>query len=411
MLKRTLGAALASALLIVLAAPCHADIVELKDGKFLPKGTEMQPGGWPTPAQLKASGKDNIKLSYDFVTVGRERVSASQVLRVWSRECENEPSYSEALTYMASNALQEAAQAFSVSLDNLKGETAREIALHWRLEALRTEGRDAAGIMAAADALIAAFPKTFWLGDAHMIRARVFAVQGKLKEAKAALAAVGAAPGMNPEDYFEAKLAEIQWFDLPAAGKDAAKLAKVEAAYRTIANTAKSRGPDARIQHLKAIVGAGRCLVFQTKFDPAKKELERVTKDSTVTDKRLLGAAYRGLGDAIYGKARADAADPAKRKQAIADLNEAAMHYLRVTEFYGADYAADELVPCTENLARVFANLFLLGDGADCALGSRAYESYRKAWKLMPPGQRRNQLSRAALDFKRAYDAKRRKPK
>jgi tetratricopeptide (TPR) repeat protein len=410
MLKRTLGAAVASALLLVLAAPCHADIVELKDGTFLPKGVDMEPGGWPTPAQLKDSGKDNVKLSYDAVTVGRDRVSASQVLRVWSTEAEDNSSYNDGLTYMSSNALEEAAQSFSVALDSLKGETGREVALYWRLEALRTEGRDAEGILAAADALIAAFPKSFWFGDAHMIRARVFAVQGKLKESKAALAAISAAPGMNPEDYFESKLAEIQWFDLPAAGKDAAKLAKVEAAYRTIANTAKSRGDDARIQYLKALVGAGRCLVFQGKFDAARKELEGVTNDNDVKDKRLLGAAYRGLGDAIYGKARADVADPAKRKEAVADLNTAAMHYLRVTEFYGQDYAADEMVDCTENLARVFANLFLLGDGTDCALGSRAYESYRKAWKLMGPGQRRNQLSREALDFKRDYDAKCKKP-
>ena len=413
MLKRTLGAAVASALLIVMAVPCHADIVELKDGTFLPKKVDMQAGQWPRPAQLKESGKDNVKLAYDFVTVGRERVSASQVLRVWSTEAESESNYSDAITYMSSNAFREAAGAFTEALDNIKGATGREIAMFWRLEALRTEGRDPAAILSAADALIAAFPKSLWLGDAHMVRARVFAVQGKTKEAKAALAAVTAAPGMNPEDYFESKLAQIQWFDLPAAGKDAAKLAKVESTYRTIAKNAKSRGEDSRIQHLKALVGAGRCLVFQGKFDNARKELERVTSNNDVTDKRLLGAAYRGLGDALYGKARPDVKgkDAAKRKQAVKDLNEAAMHYLRVTEFYGMDYAADEMIPATENLARVFASLFIAGDGTDCALGSRAYESYRKAWKLMSPGQRRNQLSREALDFKRDYDAKCKKPK
>ena len=54
----------------------------------------------------------------------------------------------------------------------------------------------------AIDALLTAFPKSFYFAPAQTIRARVFIAKGDLEGAKKAFAAIAAEKGMNPRDAY-----------------------------------------------------------------------------------------------------------------------------------------------------------------------------------------------------------------
>lgn len=410
MTSRIFGAAFAAVLLIVLAAPAHADIVVLRDGNFLPKKRVegFTAGDVPSHLQLKDSGKNNSELTFSTVKVGKQTVSAALVVEIFTTMAAQNSDFNDGETFAASGDFGSAAHKFGLAAQDLDGSD-KQLALYKRMLSLQALGGDLNPIMKAADELIAANPNGFYVPAAHMLRARIFASQGQNKKAKGALDAITTATGMNARDFFEAELTKIDWFHLRGAGNDATKLGAVLKKYANIEMQAKGKGADAKIQALKAVVGAARCQVRMGKWGEARKAFERVTNDSEIDDKTLLGSAYHGLGDAVYGQAKADlasaAGDQGKIDSAKAALTEAALHYLRVTEFYGMDFAADNVLDCTTNLARVFANQFSLGDNKDCSLGSRAYQYYVRAAKAMSRGETKTQLIREALAFKKDLDA------
>ncbi len=409
MTSRIFGAAFAAVLLIVLAAPAHADIVVLRDGKFHPKKVEgFQAGDVPSLMQLQDSGKKNSELTFNTVKVGKQTVSAAMVVEIFTTLAAQNADFNDGETFAASGDFGSAAHKFGLAAQELEGSD-QQLALYKRMLSLQALGGDLNPIMKSADELIAANPNGYYVPAAHMLRARIFASQGQNKLARGALDAITTATGMNARDFFEAELTKVDWFELRGAGNNATKLESVRKKYANIEMQAKGKGEDAKIPALKAVVGAARCQVRMGKWSDARKAFERDTNDSEIKDKTLLGAAYHGLGDAVYGQAKADlaaaAGNQAKIDSAKAALTEAALHYLRVTEFYGMDFAADNVLDCTTNLARVFANQFALGNNSDCSLGSRAYQYYVRAAKAMSRGETKTQLIREALASKKDLDA------
>lgn len=408
MRSRSLLAVLAATLSIALAAPAHADVVVLNDGTVYPKGVELEAGQAPNPQQLKESRNLKAKLGHDKVQVGRSSVSSALVADVYSYDAERNSIYADAVRLAASGAFVDAAAMFADAATELEG-TGKEVALYQAMLAQQVAWQNMDDIGAAADAYLAAFPKGFYAGPALLLKARLAANKGDATTARKHLDAITGMTGMNARDYFEAELAKVQWFKLGTAGRDKGKLADAERSFRQIASAAGAKGDEARIQKLKALVGAGRCLVYLGKLPEAQREFEAITKDNSVGDKTLLAAAYNGLGDAIYGQAREAAKDvgedEAKRGAVLKSLTEAALHYFRVTEFYGVDYAPDEIMNATMNAARVLASQFVISGGKDCVLGRRAYRYYRTAYGLMGRGEAKTQFGREALQFKKDYDA------
>ena len=408
MTTRLLGAAFAAALFIVASTPAHADIVVLRDGRVLPKkiADEMKPGDVPSFQTLRDSGKNNLTLTYGRCKIGSVEFSAGLIVDVFTTNAGANSDFNDAEMYGASGDFEAAAHKLNLAAQDLEGAD-RQVALYKRMQGLRALGNVKA-MLAAADDLITADPQGYYVPEAHMLRARVFIARGKAKDALGALEAITKTTGMNARDYFEAELAKLDWFELRKAGTDAGKLTKLEKRYRDLARQAGGKGKEAEIQNLKGLVGAGKCLVRMQKYAEAGKTFAQITGDSSVEDKTLLGAAYHGLGDSVYGRAKMDlqqaAGDQGKIDAAKGLLTEAALHYLRVTEFYGSDWAPDNVLDCTMNLARVFANQWSLDGGKDCALGGRAYSYYVKAARAMPRGETRTQLVREALAFKKELD-------
>lgn len=407
MTTRLLGAAFA-ALFLIASAPAHADIVVLRDGRILPKKVEdeMTAGEVPGLQLLRDSGKSNLTLSFGRCKIGSVDFSAGLIVDVFTTLAASNTDFNDAETYAASGDFEAAAHKFGLAAQDLE-DADRQVALYKRMLSMRALGK-VDEMLKAADDVIAADAQGYYVPEAQMLRARVFIARGQAKEAQGALDAVTSAAGMNARDYFEAELAKLDWFELRKAGTDATKLAALEKKYRELARQARGKGKEAEIQSLKALVGAGKCLVRMQKYDDARKTFEQITSDNEVTDKTLLGAAYHGLGDSVYGQAKMDlksaGQDQAKVDTAKAALTEAALHYLRVTEFYGSDWAADNVLDCTTNLARVFANQWSLDGGKDCDLGRRAYRYYVQAARAMPRGETRTQLVREALAFKKELD-------
>ena len=418
MIQRLFGSAAVAALCIAVCAPAHADVVELKDGSFWPKDAAeaLGPGQVPSFELLKGTRKNRVEPGFATVKLGKRDVSAAQIVAFYSSEAASNGDFNEGEKHGASQSYELAASAFEAAAEGLESSAGKQEALYKALQAWQADGRSMNNMLAAADAIIAQFPQGYYVPAAQMLRSRIFMSQGKTKEAQAALDAIVKATGMNARDYFEAELTKVNWFTLRGAGKDKAKLAAAEKAYRDLARRAGSKGADATVQALKARVGAGRALVFQGKYAEARKEFESVTSDTAVKDQRLLAAAYNGLGDAVYGQAKLDdqatGGDAAKKKAVYDALTTAALHYLRVTELYGDDWAPDEVVSATQNLARVFANQFAMASNAEgeeatkrCKLGERAYAYYRAAWQRMGRGEPKRLLAREATEFKKQLDA------
>lgn len=412
MIQRTFWAATAAVLFLWAAAPAHADMVLLDDGTWLPSKMTKLMGNAKVPNDqaLAKSGKNNLKLGYDKVAVGRESVSAGRVVAVFSTTAFQNEHYRNGYLQGSAGAWLEAADSFAQAAENLKG-AAREIALWQRVIAIAETG-ELDATLKATDELLTAFPKSYYYAQGRDKRARIAMGKGKGKDAKSELDQVIAAPGMNARDYFEAKLAKIHFFSLLPAGDDTAKIAASRKEYEGVAQEIRGRSganQEAAIQMLKANTGIGRCLVYEGDYDKALTTLDSVVGDKASTrDQGLLARAYTGMGDAIFAKVKSELKGgnlPQDQLPRIQDaLTDAALHYLRTSQFY-VEQAGDDRFPATAGLARVWATQFELGGEKDCALAKRAAKSYFQAHGMLPGGERRRIFTREAKMFIDKFNA------
>lgn len=414
MIQRTFLAATAAFLILCVATPtlAHADMVLLRDGTWLPQRLSKKMGDAKAPNDfmLGQSGKNNLKLEYDKVSVGRESVSAGAVADVFSTAAFENEYYRNGDLQGQAGAWLEAADSFARAAEELKG-SAREIALWKRVACLANAG-NADATMKATDELLTAFPKAFYTAAARDKRARIFLSQGASAKAKEELNQVIAAAGMNPFHLFEAKLAKIHFFSLVPAGDDVKKIALARSMYEQVAQEIKGRTDardEAAVQLLKAQVGIGRCLVYEGDFDKALRTLKAVVGDKkSIQDKELLARAYAGMGDAVYAQVKQELAGGELSKdqlpRILETLTDAALHYLRVSKFY-AEYAGDDRFPATAGLARVWATQFELGEQQDCDLGKRAAKTYYEAHNMLPRGERQRIFRREAKGFIDKFNA------
>lgn len=381
-------------------------MVRLRDGGWLPKklADDMGDAKAPSDAMLKRSGKNNLELAYDKVKQGGVSVSAGEVDEVFSTAAYENEFFRNGDLQGQAGAWVEAADSFAQAAENLKG-AAREIAM-WKRVLVLAETGELDSTMRAIDELLTAFPKSYYYAQARDKRARIMLGKGKASDAKKELDMVIAAPSMNARDYFEAKLAKINFFSLIPAGDDVAKIAAARKEYERAAQEIKSRTgarEEAAVQLLKANVGIGRCLVYEGQYDKALNTLHGVVDDKmSLQDRSLLARAYAGMGDAVFAQVKAELKTGNVKKEELPrvqeSLTDAALHYLRTSQFY-VEAAGDDRFPATAGLARVWATQFELGGEQDCALGRRAAKAYYEAHRMLPRGEKQRLFTREAKAF------------
>jgi tetratricopeptide (TPR) repeat protein len=403
-------AALWAAFLGLAAPSAGADIVLLKDGKAAPPKFKLAPGTEPTEEELEESGRDNLELAYDAAKVGGTTVRPADVVKIWSTSAlANEP-FKTGMRNAASGFFDVAAGDFQSASEELKGAAAKQLALYNRLLCLANTN-DLAGTLSAADDFLAAFPKTYYYGPVQQMRAKILANQNNMPESAAALKAVVDAPGMNARDRYECEVTRIFLTEYSKAGKDKAKYAAAEKSYRALVDAIERDRDkaDAEAPRLKALVGVGKCLVFQGKPSDARKSFESVIAAPVAArDHTLLGAAYSGLGNVVFAEAQEAqskaAGNEEQKKKARALLDDAALHYLRVAVHYKDAAEVADLYNAKLNLARVFATVFTLSGDKDCDLGRRAYTWFGQAVDMLPQGEERRQRVQEGKDLKQRLD-------
>jgi hypothetical protein len=408
-----LGAALAAGFLVpaVLAGPAQADIVVLRDGRALPKEINLEPGQVPNDDQVEASRSKRLEpLGYDLVKLGGVEVPAGMIVTVYTNDSWTNPDFASGDRSAAGGLFENAAGEFERAAESLRG-TSKQLAL-WKRAAALAELENPVAMIAAIDQLLAEFPKTFFLGDVQRRRARALASKGDKTGALAALEKVTSAPGINKHDLHETELLKLRIEKVMEAGRNAAAWAAVEAAYRDRLKAiegdvaARAELEDLR---LRALVGIGRALVGQDKAADAKKPLEEVVASPVALgDKGTLAAAYSALGDVVFVEARTTQSQAVGneelKKKAAEQLDNALLHYLRVTEFYYADAERGDLYNARANAARVFVAMFTLSNDKDCEAGAKGLNYFNGASKLIPRGLEYSALSKEANALKARMD-------
>src|SRR5204862_387556 len=101
----------------------------------------------------------------------------------------------------------EAGDAFSTVAEKLAG-MGKQDALWSAVLAYQNAGL-ADETNTAIDALLAAFPRSFYFAPAYTTRARILLAKGDLEGAKKAFSAISAEKGMNPRDAYRAEYMRI----------------------------------------------------------------------------------------------------------------------------------------------------------------------------------------------------------
>lgn len=382
----------AAGLLLVfgLAAPSRADLIQMIDGKWHPWPAEVPQPGLDAPVPSEALGaSEGVTIgeaTYEAVRLapGGNRPAAN-VRKLMSLAAARHGAYSQALNDASSGAWPEAADGFRAAAADLKG-FAKQDALYNAMMASQETG-DAGRALAAADELLAAFPKAFWYCDAQIVRAKVALLKNDLAAVAAALDAVKNAPGMNVRDAYRAQQHKV-YFTLELQRK----FDEAATEYRAlIAAMDRERDPAAvATAKQRCQVGLGNCLLATRKEKEARGFFEAATAS---LDPDVLAGAYTGLGDIALTEARA-LRDAQKLTEAKAKLeNEAVLHYLRVSLKYRPEVTdSGPVLRALENQATIFVALFDMSNSKDCESADRACRTYAELVRMLPQGssQQRN---------------------
>jgi hypothetical protein len=396
-----LGAALAAGLAV--AAPARADMVQTIDGKWFPepkdadgKPVTLADDEQPSDDALRASASQRGDAGYDVVKLGGKTWPAGQVKTILATDSVADELFRGAMNEANSGFFVDAAEKFGAAAAELQG-FGKQIALKFRMDMLAA-ANDVDGALAAANDLVAAFPKTFYLIDVAILRAKVAATRNSAtagEDATKALAIVVNAKDMNNRDLFRAEGMRIF-----LALETKRKFDEAEKAWRDLVGKIERSDPaQGAVVREQGLVGIGNCLVAGKKDVEAKDFFDKATASRNAD---ILAGAYLGLGNVAYSEAKV-LRDGGKLPEAKERLIEASLHYLRVTIKYATDMEdTSPLLDAYVNQARVFDVLFEMSGRKDCETADRAWKSYQSLLSLPSIGSAKSQFLR---EF-RAFDEK-----
>jgi tetratricopeptide (TPR) repeat protein len=375
-----------------------ADFIQTVDGKWYPATEPPVPADEDPGDDLLVQYQDHrADATYETVKLAGPKGTtkpAGQVVRVVSSARATVPEFRQARTDAEGGFWPEAAEGFAAAAEAAQGFGKQE-ALWMRVLAL-ANGEMVEEMNGAIDALLQAFPKSYFFGEAQILRARLAASQGKVADATKALEAVKSAPGMNLRDQFRAEFMRV-FLTLDAQRKVDESLAGYQKLVEWIDKADATVGETTR---LKALVGIGNAHV--TKGNP-KDATAAFMKATESKDPDVLAGAYAGLGDVAFGEAKAlrDAKDLEGAKKR---LETAVQHYLRVTQFYRPNVQEqDAVLRALGNQAKAFTVLFDMA--RDLESGRRAFDSYKALYDALGDGPARKQVLRDFQDFDKRYKA------
>ena len=145
---RALGAlALTLAALAVAASVASADIVDLSNGVRLPKKRAIETpwGEYPTDAELRASGKNNLKLAYDECVLDTQRIDPAQIQKIYLTATHFDQHFTSGVQNGIRGYWEEAAEAFRMAAENLSGAGKQEALFNRMLAVATLRGRRETG--------------------------------------------------------------------------------------------------------------------------------------------------------------------------------------------------------------------------------------------------------------------------
>jgi hypothetical protein len=369
-----------------------ADFVQTLDGKWFPAGDPPVPADEdPSDDQLMQLQDHRADATYETVKLmGAKGTTkpAGQVTRLLSSARASVPEFRKARGDAESSYWPEAAEGFAAAAEAAQG-FGKQDAMWMRVQALAGGGMvDEVG--AAIDALLQAFPKSYYFGEAHILRAKIAISQNKVADATKALEAVKAAPGMNLRDQFRAEYMRI-YLTLEGQRKQDESLSAYQALVSWIDKADAAQGETTK---LRALVGIGNAHLAKGN---AKEATAAFTKATESKNADVLAGAYAGLGDVAFGEAKAlrDAKDLEGAKKR---LETAAQHYLRVTVYYRPNVEEmDAILRALGNQSKVFTVLFDMTK--DIESGKRSWRSYKELVDAMADGPARKQVMREFIEF------------
>ena len=392
---------LSLALLAAFVGIATADMVQTVDGKWTPvdpAAPALGPNDQPTDDLLAAAATAKVDATYETVKNNQGfSKPAGQVKDIIASDQVSNEKFHTALTDATGGLFGEAAEGLLAASTELQL-FGKQSALWKRVQAYAAAGA-ADKANPAIDDLLVAFPKTFYFCDAMILRAKIAVGKSDVAGASKALDAVKTAAGMNSRDVFRSEQERIRLTLESQKSYDAAA-----AEYRRLVDTLAKDKDAALLGAIRdeALVGLGNCLLATKKEAEARGFFEKATSSH---DADVLAGAYAGLGDAALVEAKA-LREGGKLPEAKAKLEEAILHYLRVTVKYRSE--VDDVAPVLRALdsqARVFKALFEMSGSKDCELANRAYGAYFDLSKMLPDGPQKKAVVRDAQQLDQAREA------
>lgn len=383
----------------IAASRCRADMVLTIDGKWTPVAADaVAPGAEETPDDGMLLNSEDFVVDATYETVKSNKNftrPAGQVLTILASDSAK-GSFKKALNDASSGFFKEAAEQLMSAADGLKA-FGKQAALKTRIDCY-VEGGLVPEALAACDDLISNFPKSFYLCDVQILRAKVAATKNSATAADDVtklLSVVTSAPGMNNRDIFRA-----EWTRIFLTLELLRKFDEAEKAYRDLVTKIdKTDSAQGETTRQRAQVGVGNCLVSAKKDAEARGFFEKATESRNPD---VLAGAYLGLGNVSFSEAKG-LRDGGKLQEAKGKLVEAAAHYLRVTTKYKSDVNdSSPVLDALVNQAHCFVILFEMSGSKDCESADRAGRAFRELIEMPSIGSARNGFIR---EFK-AFDEK-----
>jgi outer membrane protein assembly factor BamD (BamD/ComL family) len=348
------------AVLLACAAAARAgDILQRKDGSFLPP---LKSGGeTPQPADFDASPYQVVDADIDDIkcqmAMGKDKTvlqnqKATDFVEIHLEPKDIPPTWREAVDAMASGDYKGAIARFrAIAEEKRNNAVIRQKALLYAARAVAATGSTGEAD-AAYETLFKNFPKSFYTLAAWKDRSQMWMDAGDMAKAKAAAEQILKVPGASEGDRLEAQfLLTTVNFRIAASAnpRDTAGIQKALNEYKAIDQQTARNKEQATVNALSR-VGQANCLLELGQAGEAKGLFQEIS--DRATDKAVCAAAFNGLGECWY------------RENNFA---EARRCFLRTVTLYAEGTAADQIAKALYYAGDCFNRLQDLEDWRDGA--------------------------------------------